>query len=280
MIAERSLLYRLDLKHWNLLLTRVSVFLLLPLRQIIVWPAIVLEGNRSHGVSNSVMNLFGRVARVIRAQVSSLIQEAEDPEKLLDQAVSDMQRDLIQLRQAVAQAIATQKRTERQSHQTKTLTQEWYNRAQLALQKGNEDQAREALAQRHAYLKMQAQLESHIAEQKEAINQLKSNMRDLEVKIADVRTRRDMYIARARSAEASQRIQEMIGQVGRDRSIGFLTQMEDKVLDLEAQAAATTELNETLSNQSLEGRFAALSQAEEDSIESELTEMRARLPGQ
>ena len=149
------------------------------------------------------MGVLGRLGQVIRAQVGDWVNGAEDPEKMLDQAVADMQRDLIQLRQAVAQAIATQKRTERQQHQTQTLAQEWYNRAQLALQKGQEDQAREALAQRHTYQRMGTQLANHISEQKGAIAQLKSNMRDLEVKIADVRTRRDMYIARARSADVS-----------------------------------------------------------------------------
>ncbi|MGF1458212.1 MAG: PspA/IM30 family protein [Leptolyngbyaceae cyanobacterium] len=225
------------------------------------------------------MGVFGRLTRVIRSQVNDWIQGAEDPEKILDQTVVQMQQDLIQLRQSVAQAIATQKRTERQSHQTATLTREWYNRAQLALHKGHEDQAREALAQRHTYLRMQAQLQGHIDEQQRVIKQLKANMRELEVKITDVRTRRDLYIARARSAEASQRIQEMIGQVGQGRSPGLLNQMEDKVLDLEAQASAVTELNQVLASQSLEGQFQALEQTEAAAIEQELSRMKSRSSG-
>ncbi|MDB9526372.1 PspA/IM30 family protein [Oscillatoria sp. CS-180] len=224
------------------------------------------------------MGVLGRLARIVRSQVNSWVQESEDPEKLLDQAVSGMQSDLIQLRQSVAQAIATQKRTERQCHQTETLAQEWYNRAQLALHKSDELTAREALAQRHAYLKMLSQLEGHVSDQKTVIGRLKTNMRDLEVKIADARTRRDMYIARARSAEASQRIQDMIGQVSSQNSIGVLGQMEDKVLNLEAQADAMAELNQTLESQSLDSKFAALEQSEEDAIEAELTVMRAQLP--
>lgn len=225
------------------------------------------------------MNMLGRLARVIRAQVSSLVQDNEDPEKMLDQAVTDMQSDLVQLRQSVAQAIATQKRTERQCQQTQTLAKEWYNRAQLALNKGDENQARDALAQRHAYLKMESQLAGHLDQQKIVISNLKANMRELEVKIADVRTRRDMYIARARSAEASQRIQEMIAQVGHERSLGTLNRMEDKVLDLEAQADAVVDLNRTLESQSLEGQFAALEQAEEAAIETELLAMKAKSSG-
>ncbi|NER79815.1 MAG: PspA/IM30 family protein [Leptolyngbya sp. SIO1D8] len=225
------------------------------------------------------MTVLGRLTQAIRAQITSWVQDSEDPEKILDQVVADMQVDLIQLRQAVAQAIATQKRTERQCDQTRNLAKEWYNRAQLALQKGDEAKARDALGQRQTYLQMLSQLETHIWEQKKAVTNLKANMRDLEAKIADSRTRRDMYIARARSAEASQRIQEMISQVGSHTSRGALEQMEDKVLNLEAQAEALSELNDTLQTQTLESRFAALKQDEASAIEAELAALKAGLSG-
>ena len=224
------------------------------------------------------MKVLERLGRAIRAQITSWVQESEDPEKILDQAVADMQSDLIQLRQSVAQAIATQKRTERQCDQTNTLVREWYNRAQLALQKGDELQAREALAQRQTHLRMFSQLTEHIGEQKAIVSQLKANMRELEVKIADARTRRDMYIARARSAEASQRIQEMIGQVGSQQSMGVLDRMEDKVLTLETQAEAMAELNNTLQSGTLESRFAALEQGDAETVEAELNAMKSQLP--
>lgn len=221
------------------------------------------------------MGMLGRLARVVRAQLGDWVQGAEDPEAMLDRAVVDMQQDLLQLRQAIAQAIATQKRTERQCHQTAQRVQEWYNRAQLALNQGDDDQARDALAQRHTYQRMQSQLTSHLEAQKTVIASLKTNLRDLEVKIADVRTRRDMYIARARSAEASQRIQEMISQVGQGRSLGTLSQMEDRVLDLETQASAMAELNQTLQTQSLDDRFEALERSAATEVEQELAALKA-----
>ncbi|MEM0981945.1 MAG: PspA/IM30 family protein [Cyanobacteria bacterium P01_H01_bin.58] len=225
------------------------------------------------------MNVLGRLVQVIRSQVNNWVQETEDPEKILDQALMDMQSDLIQLRQSIAQAIATQKRTERQCHQTRNLIQEWYNRAQLALRKGNEAEAREALAQRQSYVQMVAQLDGHMQEQQRIVASLKTNMRDLEVKIADARTRRDMYVARVRSAEASQRIQDLVSQVGSQRSsTGALGRMEEKVLELESQAEAIAELNQAFEDQSLEGRFAALEQDETNLIEAEIQAMKANLP--
>ena len=72
------------------------------------------------------MGLFDRLWRVIRANINSLVGAAEDPEKILEQAVMDMQEDLVQLRQAVAGAIAAQKRTERQCSQAESTAAEWY----------------------------------------------------------------------------------------------------------------------------------------------------------
>ncbi|MGL4622036.1 MAG: PspA/IM30 family protein, partial [Chroococcidiopsis sp.] len=97
------------------------------------------------------MGLIDRILRVIRANFNALVGQAEDPEKILEQTVMDMQEDLVQLRQAVAQAIATQKRTERQAHQAQSNSEEWYRRAQLALQQGNDVLAREALTRRKSY---------------------------------------------------------------------------------------------------------------------------------
>lgn len=129
------------------------------------------------------MGLFDRIMRVIRANLNSLVSSAEDPEKILEQAVLDMQEDLIQLRQAVAQAIATQKRTERQCSQAQTTSDEWYRRAQLALQKGDETLAREALTRRKSYQDTAEAMRSQIGQQSTIVTQLKQNMMKLESKI-------------------------------------------------------------------------------------------------
>ena len=94
------------------------------------------------------MGLIDRILRVIRANINSMIGQAEDSEKILKKTVMEMQENLIQLRHAVAQAIATQKRTERQYNQAQSTSQEWYNRAQIALQKGDANLARQTLNKR------------------------------------------------------------------------------------------------------------------------------------
>ncbi len=221
------------------------------------------------------MGLFDRILRVLRANLGSAVSQAEDPEKVLEQAMTEMQTNLIQLRQAVAQAIATQKRTERQSAQAKSTAQEWYNRAELAIQKGEEDLARQALTRRQTYLQSAQAMDAQLSQQGDVVNSLKENMRRLEAKIADARTKKDLYIARARSAEASQRIQEMLGQTGTSGSMAAFERMEQRVIDLEAKSEALEEL----SGDPLERQFAAL-EGGSTPIDQELAAMKRRLAGQ
>jgi phage shock protein A len=217
------------------------------------------------------MGLFDRIGRVVRANLNSLISQAEDPEKILEQTVMDMQDDLIKLRQAVAQAIATQKRTERQCSQAQINAEEWYRRAQLALQKGDEVLARDALNRRKALQETAHALQTQIDQQRGIVNKLKDNMRTLESKLAEAKTKKDIYIARARSAQASQRLNEMLGNVGTRDARAAFDRMEQKVLQIEAEAEAIAELN---SEGNLEKQFKAL---ESSSVDAELAAMKAQL---
>ncbi len=217
------------------------------------------------------MGLFDRIGRVVRANLNSMVSQSEDPEKILEQAVLDMQNDLIQVRQAVAQAIATQKRTERQVSQSQSTAEEWYRRAQLALQKNDETLAREALARRQSYQDTANALKSQIEQQSSVVGKLKQNMVTLESKLSEARTKKDMYIARARSAKASQQLNEMLDRVGTNNAMAAFDRMEEKVLQLEAQSEAIAELG---SGDTIEKQFKAL---ESGNVDDELAALKAKL---
>jgi len=217
------------------------------------------------------MGLIDRILRIIRANLNALIGQAEDPEKILEQTVTDMQEDLIQLRQAVAAAIATQKRTERQAHQAQSTADQWYQRAQLALQQGNDVLAREALTKRKSYQETATAMTAQIEQQNSIVGRLKKDMQTLETKIAEARTKKDMYIARARSAQASARLNEMLGGINTSNSLNAFERMEEKVLQLEAQSEAIAELG----TDDLQKKFASL-EASND-IDTELAAMKTQL---
>jgi phage shock protein A len=210
-----------------------------------------------------------RMLRVVRANVNSLITTAEDPEKVLEKAVVEMQENLLQMRQAVASAIATQKRTERQAAQAESTAQEWYRRAQLALQQNNE-----ALTKRHTYQETATALSQQRLQQAEIVDKLKKDMRTLELKIGEAKTKKDMYIARARSAEASVKLQEMLGGISSSSSLNAFERMEEKVIRLEAQS----EVISLTSSNDLEKRFAVLESSDE--IDTELAAMKEYLNAQ
>lgn len=220
------------------------------------------------------MGLFDRLWRVIRANINSLVGAAEDPEKILEQAVMDMQEDLVQLRQAVAGAIAAQKRTERQCSQAESTAAEWHQRAQLALQKGEENLAREALTRKKSYQETATAMKASLGQQTAVVSKLKENMRALESKISEAKSKKDMYIARARSAASSERLQEMMGNLSTGSTLSAFERMEEKVMQLEARSEAIAELG----TNDLEKKFLSLEGA--DDVDTELAAMKAQmLPG-
>jgi phage shock protein A len=114
---------------------------------------------------------------------------------------------------------------------------------------------------------------SQIEQQSTIVTQLKQNMMKLESKISEAKTKKDLYIARARSAKASQQINDMMGRVGTGGAIAAFERMEEKVLQLEAQSEAVAELG----TDDLEKRIASLGEA--DAVEAELAAMKNQITG-
>lgn len=205
------------------------------------------------------MGLFDRISRVVRSNLNSVVNRAEDPEQVLEQTVQEMQTDLLQLRQAVAQAIATSKRSERQLHQSQSLAKQWQERAQLALQQGNEGLARDSLVRRRSYTETVKLITAQLAQQNAVVIKLKQSMTGLETKIAEAKTRKDLFIARAKAAQASQNLHETLGRVNGRSPLNAFDRMEERVQQLEAQAEVMAEL----SDDDLDQQFAALEKGSE-----------------
>jgi phage shock protein A len=219
------------------------------------------------------MGLFDRVSRLVRSNVNSAISQAEDPEKMLEQTVLDMQEELVQFRQAVAQAIASQKRLEQQYNQAQSQANDWYRRAQLALQKGDESLAREALSRKQTFTETANSLKAQLDQSTGQVDTLKRNMTALESKLAEAKTKKEMLKARARAAKATEQLNKTVGQLNTGSAMSTFERMEDKVLQLEAQASATAELT----SDTLESQFAMLESG--GNVDDELEMMKAQLAG-
>ena len=219
------------------------------------------------------MGFFDRLSRLLRANANDLISRAEDPVKILEQSVADMQTDLVKLRQAVAAAIASQKRIANQAEQAESQSRSWYERAELALKKGEEDLAREALSRRKTYQDSATALNNQLQSQAGQVDTLKRSLVALEAKIAEAKTKKDMLKARAQAAQAQVQLQSAVGALGTNTSMAAFERMEEKVEALEARSQAAAEL----AGADLESQFLALEGGND--VDDELAALRNRLEG-
>ena len=184
-----------------------------------------------------------------------------------------MQADLVKLRQAVATAIASQKRIQNQADQADAQAKTWYERAELALKKGEEDLAREALGRRKTCQDTATALQGQLQSQCGQVDQLKKSLVQLESKIAEAKTKKDMLKARAQAAKAQEQLQSAVGSLGTNSAMAAFEKMEEKVQALEARRQAAAEL----AGADLESQFAALEGAPE--VDSELEALKGKLSG-
>ncbi|KAG2312541.1 hypothetical protein Bca52824_024098 [Brassica carinata] len=218
------------------------------------------------------MNLFERFSRVVKSYANALISSFEDPEKILEQTVIEMNSDLTKMRQATAQVLASQKQLENKYKASKQSSDDWYKRAQLALAKGDEDLAREALKRRKSFADNAAALKTQLDQQKGVVDNLVSNTRLLESKIQEAKAKKDTLLARARTAKTATKVQEMIGTVNTSGALSAFEKMEEKVMAMESEADALTQIG----TDELEGKFQML---ETSSVDDDLANLKKELSG-
>lgn len=193
-----------------------------------------------------------------------------------------LQTDLVKVRQSYAEITATQRRLLKQKEQADALGQDWYQRAQLALQKGNDGLAKEALTRRQQQLDEAANLQSQIDVQAASIDKLYEGMQMLESKIMESKSKKEQMIARARTAQSTQKVNDMLGGITGKTSMDAFTRMEEKVEALEASAEVSAEMGTLGGNalpgsasSSLENQFKALEAS--SSVDDELAKMKGLL---
>lgn len=216
-------------------------------------------------------NIFARLSRVIRSYIEGFVSSFEDPELVLDRLVLDMQADVVKMRQAAAQVIASERQLNSKRVQLQNQADQWLRRAELAVAKGEDDLAREALQRRKVYSEDAARIAEQLAMQGRASSQLQANIRVMEGKLAEAKTKRETLKARAASAKSSQQIAELIGGLRTTSSSSFAAfeTMEQKVMEMEAAAESAAML---ATPDSLENKFQMLEGA--GGVEDELRALK------
>jgi phage shock protein A len=222
------------------------------------------------------MGILDRIRTVLKANINALISKAEDPEKMLNQLIMDMNEQLLEAKKQVAMAIADEKKLERQTLENKAQGEDWEKKAMLAVKAGKDDLAKEALVRKQEYDGYAASFQKEFESQHAAVEQLKDALRQLQAKIEEASRKKNLLIARAKRAEAQKQIQQTMGSLSANSSFDTFDRMAQKVDQVEAEAEAMKELGEVTSDQKLEDKFKELESSDQSS-DKLLEELKAKM---
>jgi len=205
------------------------------------------------------MGLFDRFKTVVSSNINDLISKAENPEKMLNQLLIDMNEQMIESKKAVAMAIADEKKLERDLLENKRQGEDWEKKAMLAVRANRDDLAKEALVRKQEYDGYATQLETQWTAQKDSVEKLKVSLRELQGKIDEASRKKNILIARAKRAEAQEKINKTMSSIsGNTSAFDTFERMSKKVDELEARTEAQKELDDATSGATLEKQFAQL----------------------
>jgi phage shock protein A len=221
------------------------------------------------------MAIMERIATVIRSNLNQLINRAEDPEKMLDQILIQMRQQLLEAKREVAVAIADEKRLGAQLEAELEHVQEWERRAALAVQKGEDDLAREALRHKADHEQIAIGYKKQWDAQKGSTENLKNALRALSQKIEEAGRKKNLLVARQKRAEAQKHIHEVMTGLADSSAFESFDRMAARVEQIEAQADAAVEISQDLSGDTMEQRFRALESSTD--VEHELRALKAKV---
>src|SRR5246127_174136 len=216
------------------------------------------------------MALLERVATLVRANLNDLINKAEDPEKMIKQVILDMQNQLLQVKTQVAIAIADQHLLEKKQKENADKVGDWMRKAELAVDKKEDDLARASLLRVESYRELSENFTQQVNDQKAQVENLKTALRQLEQKLTEAQAKADVLIAQQRRARAVGKASDAKMAMGDNSKAAAFDRMKRKVAHSEAMGQAKTEL----ASDNMEERLAALEK--EDRIEQLLAELKTK----
>ena len=216
------------------------------------------------------MALLERVATLVRANLNDLIDKAEEPEKMIKQVILDMQNQLLQVKTQVAIAIADQHLLEKKQRDNADKIGEWMRKAELAVDKKEDDLARASLERVESYRELSENFAQQVTDQKAQVENLKTALRQLERKLAEAEAKADVLIAQQRRARAVTKASDARMASADGSKAAAFDRMKRKVAHSEAVGQAKSEI----AADNIEDRLQALEK--QDRIEQLLAELKTR----
>jgi len=188
------------------------------------------------------MGLLERVSTLIRANINDLVDRAEDPEKMIKQVILDMENQYLQVKTQVAVSIADQHMLEKKLHENVDTAHEWMRKAEVAVDKTQDDLARAALDRYQTAQKLAQSYREQVDDQKAQVETLKGALVKLEQKLDEAKSKRDLLLARHRRSIALGKAAHAQTVLGDNSKSATFDRLRDRVHHTEAVATAEVEL--------------------------------------
>ena len=218
------------------------------------------------------MGIFGRIGDIFKANINDLLDKAEDPEKMIKQMVLEMQESITKATSGLAQAMAQEKKLQRDYEKFVAASNDWKNKAAQALQAGNEDLARKALAKKAEADQQAMQYQGLYEQAAQTAATLKQQVEHLRLKLDEAKMKEQTLIARSQAAKAQKQIAKQVGGFD-SNSFAKFDKFEEKILKAEAEASAFMELSND--KVSLDDEFKSLSK--NSAVDDEMERMKKEL---
>lgn len=219
------------------------------------------------------MGIFTRVRDIISSNINSMLDKAEDPEKLVKMMIREMEDTLIEIKAQCASGMATKKKIKREIETVLDLAKNWDNKAQLAIDKGREDLAREALLEKRRHVERAEALEEELEQAKGLITQCQSDIMQLEDKLSAAREKQRLLVQRHTNATTKKKAQQQIRRYDTSDALQRFDDFQQRIDRMEADA----ELVNFGRKATLADEFKALETDSE--LEKELAALKARKSG-
>ena len=222
------------------------------------------------------MGILTRIFNLFRATTSDLLDKAEDPEKMIKQMISDLEAQKKKAKEQMTEALALQKRLERDTEKEHQEAEKWEQKAILAVQNEKDDLAKEALPRKNEHLRRALDFEKQLEMHRNNADSLKESYQTMEDKIDEIKRKQGLLSVKQKQAEAQEKIYKTIEGLGDTSGImDTIERAEEKVENLQARAEAYQEISMESDQESLEKKFKELEHESPD-MEMELLELKKR----
>ena len=220
------------------------------------------------------MAFFDRVRDLVSANLNAMLDRAEDPEKMVNEYIRQLNDNLYDAKTRVASAMADESRLHTKMAQYQAETTSWENKAEAALRAGDEELARQALSRKLQSQKLAESYSSQYESQDQQVEELQDALVKLESRIAEAKSKRDLIVAKRNRAETQEAIQRTVQGLSQTNAMDKLGQLEERVDRQLAEADAMAQLERG----TLESRFEELEGNQE--LDQELAALRRRVGGE